>query len=208
MDRNTGNIRRDFSRRPSPERGETDERKQYEEKIVILDYLPQGRGMGRGGNDPIIIGVGSKWFTLLEVTVSPGEQFIPLDEVIIGKERDRSIKHINRRIGSEDLTIDAQDKMKEAIQNIIAKQEKRFINFFNRAGSISIKKHSLELIPGVGQKTMWSIVQERKLTPFISFEDLEERVGLSGIPQLLIKRIINELEGEERHFLFTRKKTN
>ncbi len=208
MDRNTRNNRRNISRRPSHERGETDERKQYEEKIVILDYLPHGRGMGRGGNDPIIIGVGTKWFTLLEVAVLSGEQFIPLDEVMIGKERDRSIKHINRRIGSVDLTIDAQDKMQEAIQHIIATHEKRFINFFNRAGSISIKKHSLELIPGVGQKTMWSIVQERKSTPFISFEDLEERAGLSDIPQLIVKRIINELEGDERHFLFTRKQSN
>ena len=205
MSHNVGNNRRNISRRPSHERGETDERKQYEEKIIILDYLPHGRGMGRGGNEPIIIGVGSKWFTLLEVTVSHGEQFIPLDEVMIGKERDRSIKHINRRIGSEDLTIDARDKMQEAIQQIIVMQEKRFIEFFNRAGSISIKKHSLELIPGIGQKTMWLIVQERKLTPFISFEDLEERAGLNDIPQLIIRRIISELEGEERHFLFTRK---
>ena len=204
MNQNIGNNRRNISRRSS----ETDERKQYEEKIVILDYLPHGRGMGRGGNEPIIIGVGNKWFTLLEVTVSPGEQFIPLDEVMIGKERDRSIKHINRRIGSEDLTIDARDKMQEAIQHIVTTQEEKFIDFFNRAGSISIKKHSLELIPGVGQKTMWSIVQERKLTNFVSFEDLEGRVGLSDIPQLLTKRIINELEGEERHFLFTRKKTS
>ena len=197
MNYNTGNNRRNIR--------ETDERKQYEEKIVILDFLPHGRGMGRGGNEPIIIGVGSKLFTLLEVTVSPGEQFIPLDEVMIGKERDRSIKHINRRIGSEDLTIDARDKMQEAIQQIIVMQEKRFIEFFNRAGSISIKKHSLELIPGIGQKTMWLIVQERKLTPFISFEDLEERAGLNDIPQLIVRRIISELEGEERHFLFTRK---
>jgi len=203
MNQNIGNNRRNISRRSS----ETDERKQYEEKIVILDYLPHGRGMGRGGNDPIIIGVGSTLFTLLEVTVSPGEQFIPLDEVMIGKERDRCIKHINRRIGSEDLTIDARDKMQDAIQQIIATQEKRFINFFNRAGSISIKKHSLELIPGIGQKTMWLIIQERKLSPFISFEDLEERAGLSDIPQLINKRIINELEGDERHFLFTRKKS-
>ena len=55
--------------------------------------------------------------------------------------------------------------------------------------------HVLELLPGVGKKHMWEILNERKVEPFKSFADLRDRVKLMPDPVTTIeKRIISELE--------------
>ena len=53
----------------------------------------------------------------------------------------------------------------------------------------------LELIPGLGKKTMWHIIEERKKKPFIGFQDLMDRISTIHQPEkLLTKRIIQEME--------------
>ena len=39
--------------------------------------------------------------------------------------------------------------------------------------------HMLELLPGVGKKHMWEIIEARKDKPFESFEDIKNRVKLA-----------------------------
>jgi putative nucleotide binding protein len=63
--------------------------------------------------------------------------------------------------------------------------------------------HQIELLPGVGKKHMWEIINAREEKPFESFEDLKKRVKLIPDPEkLIIKRILEEMEGEEKHRLF------
>jgi putative nucleotide binding protein len=50
---------------------------------------------------------------------------------------------------------------------------------------------------------MWEIINAREEKPFESFEDLKKRVKLIPDPEkLIIKRILEEMEGEEKHRLF------
>ena len=63
--------------------------------------------------------------------------------------------------------------------------------------------HQLELLPGLGKKHMWEILEARKVKPFASFDDLKERVKLLPNPkQVVIKRILSEIEGKEKYQIF------
>ncbi|MBU0962867.1 MAG: DUF655 domain-containing protein, partial [Nanoarchaeota archaeon] len=67
-----------------------------------------------------------------------------------------------------------------------------------------MRRHQLELLPGMGKKHMQEIIDEREKEPFKSFKDIKERVKLIPDPEkAVIKRIIEELEGQEKINLFT-----
>ena len=62
------------------------------------------------------------------------------------------------------------------------------------------------MLPGLGKKHMWEIIEERKERDFDSFEDLKKRVKLMPDPEKIIfRRIINEISGTEKHMIFVDK---
>jgi len=68
---------------------------------------------------------------------------------------------------------------------------------------MSTRIHQIELLPGIGKKHMWEILEARKEQPFESFDDIKKRVKLMPDPEgAIIKRIISEISGKEKHFLF------
>jgi putative nucleotide binding protein len=90
------------------------------------------------------------------------------------------------------------------IQGIIQKNPKRFLRFFNLARPLTTRMHQLELLPGIGKKLMWDILEERKKRPFSDFEDISNRVKLGQPIAALEKRILMELEGSDKYRIFTR----
>ena len=52
------------------------------------------------------------------------------------------------------------------LENIVKLQKNIYLKFFNDAQPVSPRMHSLELLPGLGNKTMWSIIEEREKKPF------------------------------------------
>ena len=64
--------------------------------------------------------------------------------------------------------------------------------------------HSLELLPGIGKKSMWTIVNVRERKPFSDYNDIQSRTGLKDIPKILSKRVMEELSTESKYRLFTR----
>jgi len=81
------------------------------------------------------------------------------------------------------------------VEKLVKENEPRFVNFFNNARPISTRLHQLELLPGVGKKHMWDIINERKKGEFKSFEDIRKRIKLMPDPvNAIIKRIMEELE--------------
>jgi len=89
------------------------------------------------------------------------------------------------------------------VKDLVMKNEARFIDFFNKAQPLTTRMHQLELLPGVGKKHMWEIIEARNQAPFASFDDLKKRVKLIPDPQnTVVKRILQELSGKEKHLLF------
>src|SRR5438552_426191 len=92
------------------------------------------------------------------------------------------------------VTTAAQKEMPFVIQEVVKEKEEKFVDFFNRAQAITTRFHMLELLPGLGKKTMWAILEERKKGPFKSFQDLDARVPSIHHPERLVaKRIEMEI---------------
>ncbi|MFB6095119.1 MAG: DUF655 domain-containing protein, partial [Halodesulfurarchaeum sp.] len=79
----------------------------------------------------------------------------------------------------------------------------RFVEFFNEAEPITPRQHALELLPSIGEKHMWEILDAREEGDFESLDDLKDRVDLLPDPRkIIVKRLKKELSGEEKHYLF------
>ncbi len=168
-----------------------------ENKIVILDYLPNGYP-GMRKIEPIAQSIGYH-FTLLEV--------FPESEVQVGEifeiENKDKIKHIRRRLKEKELTNYARNNLSDIVKKIVKEREEYFVKFFNTASRITIRMHQLELIPSLGKKHAQIILKEKKKKPFESFEDIKKRIGTTvEIEDLITRRITKELKGEEKYHLF------
>ena len=56
----------------------------------------------------------------------------------------------------------ARINLDAAINKIIDENNGRWIDFFNKLGPISKRRHQLELLPGIGNKHMWNILRGRR----------------------------------------------
>ncbi|MEE9152296.1 MAG: DUF655 domain-containing protein [Thermoplasmata archaeon] len=172
-----------------------------EDYAFILDYLPQGRpDENRYKRGPLAYGLGTYQFKILELSPKPDVKIQVGENVYIGKEAEKrkKILHVKRRIGYDDLTHAAQSEMYPTLMEIIKSDPKRFLKVYNEAQAITTRLHMLELIPGLGNKTMWAIIEERKKGPFKSFKELEERVGALHHPEKHLAQRI-ELELSDPH---------
>jgi putative nucleotide binding protein len=122
----------------------------------------------------------------------------------VGKDSRRKITYIIGRINYDDLTSNAKMELSGTVEKIVINREKWFINFFNTAQAITPRMHSLELIPGIGKKYMWQILDERERKPFQNLDDLQERANMPNPSKLIMRRILEELAGESKYRLFTR----
>ncbi len=176
--------------------------KQMEEYAYVLDYLPYGKpdDMKR---QPLVQLIGENFFTLLEAYPKRDAHFSMGERVFVGKGDRDKIHSIKGRVYYSQLTSASKSVLHEVLQKIIKAREKDFVEFFNRCGPINIRLHQLELIPGIGKKLMQTILEERDMKPFESFEDLEKRVHVNKIVEYLANRIEEELQGS-RYYLFVR----
>lgn len=178
-----------------------------EEFAVILDFLPNGHPMDTRPafrKTPIAQALGKNHFIVLELIPKKGINLQLNEEVYIGEGKRDKIHHILGKIPTNKLTETAKVELNFVIEILVSKDEKRFIEFFNRAGPISTRRHQLELLPGIGQKHMWEILDARKEKPFASFEDIKNRVKLIPDPKkLIVKRIVEEINEADKFKLFT-----
>jgi putative nucleotide binding protein len=185
-----------------------------EDHAIILDYLPLGyvkEGSPSFKRKPIAQAVGTEEFTLLELIPKERVQLDIHERVYIGAGKRDEIARVNSRLKYDRLTATAKIELDYVIEEIIKEKEEKFVEFFNDAGPISTRLHQLELLPGIGKKHMWDIINARKQAKFTSFEDIKNRVTMLAEPvKLIAKRIHLELEaGEDRkgkmkYILFTR----
>jgi putative nucleotide binding protein len=178
-----------------------------EEVARILDYLPYGRTLDSRSyqKQPLVQAVGEANFVLMEMT--PKEGVVPAagTRVYIGSGSRDVIDHVNRRIDYAELSNNAKLELSYQVPSIVLDDEVRFLRYFNEAGPITTRKHALELLPGIGKKLMWAVLNERKKGIFKSFADLTERVkGLHNPEKLISKRVEDEMMDDQiKYRVFT-----
>jgi len=179
---------------------------QREEFAIILDFLPNGypfdiRPLHQ--KTPIAQALGKNYFTLLELIPKKGEFLEIHEEVYMGEGKRDKIHHIAGRILFSKLTQTAKSELELVIRELVKKDEKRFVEFFNKAGPINTRIHQMELLPGIGKKHTMEIIESREEKEFENFQDIKNRVKLIPDPEsAVIKRIFLELENKDKHRLF------
>ena len=177
-----------------------------EENAVVLDFLPNGYPFDRRPShrkSPIVQAIGKSRFVLLELVPKKDIFLQPYEEIYIGEGKRDKIHHIVGKLPLNKLTATAKTELEFVVKDLVKNNELKFIEFFNKAQSLTTRMHQLELIPGLGKKHMWEILEKRSEKPFESFKDLKERVKLMPDPEkAILKRILNEICGEEKHCIF------
>jgi putative nucleotide binding protein len=174
--------------------------------VIILDYLPNGRQTERGYHrEPLALGVGETELKLLELVPRMGTALVPGSRVPLASEpgAPSPIDHVRRRIGRDEMTSAGRTELEAALLKIVRADAPRYLRFFNEAPAVSRRFHLLELLPGIGKKTMLAIVEERKRGPFKDFADLEQRLHLKTPELLIVGRIELEMGGvDDKYRLF------
>ena len=192
----------------SEHREESTSKIEREEEVIILDFLKHGYTSDRRPSHmktAIAQGIGTKFFTLLELVPRKDVDLQPYATVYIGEGKRDKIHHINGKLTLDKLTPTARSELEYVLKDLMEKRQEQFIEFFNTAQPLSTRMHQLQLLPGLGSKHMWEIVEERKVEPFKSFDDIKKRVKLMPDPKkMVLRRIILELSGQEKHKIFVR----
>ncbi|MCC6045740.1 MAG: DUF655 domain-containing protein [Ignisphaera sp.] len=176
-----------------------------DEFALVLDYNPMGNPYDKHSfhrTSPIAQGIGTKYFSLVEIVPVRGQTLMIGERVAIASAPDRPGLKVFDRLLFEDLTTIAKENLVKFLPKIVEEKEKVFVEFFNIAEAINIRLHSLELLPGIGKKTLTLILEERKKSPFTSFEDIRRRVKISDPMKLFVDRILIELQRTEKYYIF------
>ena len=179
----------------------------YEEYAYVLDFLQYGRPVADKSRHlalPTVQVIGETYFTLLEAEVRAGPPVNLHERVYIGKDRREKINRIIGRIGYDDLTANAKAEVLSVLEELIGNQEQRFVSFFNNSQAITPRMHALELLPGIGKKSMWQIINAREKKLFTNFKDIQDRTSVGDPIKVIAKRILDELTGGEKYRIFSR----
>ena len=173
-----------------------------EDYVVVLDFLPHGYPF-KGNRMPVSQVIGKNHLTLLEIVPKRNINLAPFSEIYIGSDKRDQVHHVGGRITFNDLTTTAKMNFNEVLNKLIDENESKWVDFFNKSGPITTRLHKLELLPGIGKKHMWEIIDKREEKLFDSFEDISNRIKLIPNPKdLIIKRIKIELNNEDKYKVF------
>ena len=185
--------------------GHTQIRK-YEEYAYVLDFKSRSKSTTvRGRIGIIVIAIGEERLTLLEILGIENSTFDVDERIYIGKEGRTKVQSVLGKIHYAKISDSAKNEIPMAVESIITKNEKKFVDYINNAQPLTPRIHALELIPGIGKTYLNAIIKEREKGQFESFNDIEKRVGLKEPIKHLSQRIIEEISGEARMNLFVKR---
>lgn len=175
-----------------------------EEYAIVLDVVLAGNSSFK--DNEIAQAIGTNNYTLLELVPKPGVLLRSGQKVYIGDGKRDEIQYIKRALFFDKLSSAAKSELMFALMDIIGEKEELFVQFFNNAGPITIRKHSLELVSGIGKKYLTELLEERHVKPFESFEDVKTRCPFLQDPiKAIAQRILDELDGKDDFKFFIRK---
>ena len=92
----------------------------------------------------------------------------------------------------------ARNDLPLVVQLFIEDHAQHFVDaFYNRAGPLSLKQHSFELLPDVGSKKAKTMVKARETVGvFASIDELNALCRINGV-DLLARRFMEELEDKD-----------
>lgn len=210
MDRRRPNYGRNRGRR-NYGRNKPYKKKQFIKKsreVVILDLLPHGHieeDRPSWAKTPLTQVLTFPDFVLYEVKFNRNSS-LKVQEKNIYEEllNQNKLKEVTKKINYDNLTPTAKALLPDILEEQVRNYEEMFINFFNNSTSITPRMHALKLIPGIGKKHMWEIIEARQKQKFVKFQDISDRTSLSKPARQIALRIIKELERDVKYYLFSK----
>jgi predicted nucleic acid-binding OB-fold protein len=136
---------------------------------------------------------------LVQLYLNSNTGIQPEDYIVYRANSD--IIKLKRFIGYDQLSANEQLILSSVVQKYIESSPDSFIHSINNAPPLSLTKHSLELLPNVGKKTMQTIVKEIGSRKFDSLEDMKKRSGV-GV-NVITERVIDEIKSDdEKYYMF------
>ncbi len=175
-------------------------------KVLVLDYYPQGKSLSRKSAEdfnPLTVVISVNQMKFYDIILNRGKD-IQIGQLFNVSELKSKIIKINR-IGFNELSDSAVETLPEIIKKIVTLSETRFINFLNNSRPLTTQMHQLQLLPGIGNKRLWQILDARRKIEFKDFDDFAERTGISDPIGLFSNRILQEIQGGEKYQLFIKK---
>ena len=187
------------------ERVNTQSRK-YEEYAYVLDFCSMAKSKTVRGRDGIIItALGEERLTLLEILGAEDSIFDIGEKIYIGKEGRTKVQSVLGKLDYKQISGSSQSEIDNVVKTIVTNNEERFVDYINNAQPLTPRKHSLELIPGIGKTYLKLIIEQINRQKFLNYKDMEERAGLKEPVNHLSKRIIEEISGETQFRLFVKR---
>jgi len=184
------------------ERGHTQLRK-FEEYSYVLDFDTRGKSQTVRGRDGIILSaIGEQRLTLLEILGAVDSSFEIGEKIFIGKDGRTKVESVLGKLDYTKISTNAQNELPSIIEKIVRTNEEYFVDYINNAQPITPRKHSLELIPGVGKTYLKIILDQISKKKFTDYNDLENRAGLKDPVKHLTRRIMEEITGQTQFHLF------
>jgi len=177
-------------------------------EVIILDLLIHGHpeeDRPSWAKTPIAQVLTFPDFVLYEVKVYKNSN-IQVQEQKTYEEflNEEKIKEVLKKIDFNDLTSTSKALIQPILETEVLRFEDEFINFFNNSTSITPRMHALKLLPGIGQKHMWEILEARERQKFVTFQDIADRTSISNPPKIISLRIIKELKRDVKYYLFSK----
>ena len=186
------------------ERGHTQLRK-FEEYAYVLDFDTRGKSQTVKGRDGIILSaISEQRLTLLEILGAEDSSFEVGEKIFIGKEGRTKVESVLGKLDYTKISTNAQNELPSIIEKIVRTNEEYFVDYINNAQPITPRKHSLELIPGVGKTYLKIMLDQISKKKFTDYNDLENRAGLKEPVKHLTKRIMDEITGQTQFHLFVK----
>lgn len=174
-----------------------------EEYAIVLDIISDNSSFK---SQEIVQAIGLNTYSLFELVPKTGAVIKSGQKVYIGDGKRDEIQYIKRVLYYDKLSGTASSELPFAIEEILEEKEEEFVKFFNNAGPISLRRHSLEIIPGIGKKHLQTLIDIRQEKPFESFADISKRCPFIAEPiKSLSQRILEEIKGEVDIRFFVRR---
>lgn len=176
--------------------------------VQILDILLHGHfsnDVPMHKQRPIVQLISLEDFVLYEVAFIKDSDLKVQEKGIYGDFKEaHKLGRVTKKIDYDDLTPTSKALLNSVLEARIREETEEFLYFFNNSVSITPRLHQLQLIPGVGNKLMWEIIETRNRKKFESFEDISERTSISDPINLLVKLIVKELGRDVKYYTFSK----
>ncbi|MBI87974.1 MAG: hypothetical protein CMB67_02955 [Euryarchaeota archaeon] len=118
-----------------------------------------------------------------------------LTGISVGERLDLPSENIGAlsEVRLKDLSGSSQQELVGALSNSIRNDKDRHISFYNSAGPMSLKFHAFQLLPGIGNSKALQMVQQRGISGWSKFEEIDDACGIESV-RLLAERYVKEME--------------